>query len=120
MMLIHNYENAQSQLREQIIAGAYTKLGYIPRRQVMQELGISHGTMSEVVRTLQNEGYISYTGKNNRLVPQLPRKKVPTLNKSFLNTMRDLGLQVVTRYIQPPSRLPMDAELARAFDVPEG
>jgi DNA-binding GntR family transcriptional regulator len=120
MMTTQKYEAALEALRQQIIDGKFTSLGYIPRRQVMQELGISHGTMNEVVRTLQNEGYISYTGKNNRLLPQLPRKKVPTLDKSFLNTMRDMGIHVVTRYVQPPTRLPMDAELARAFNVPEG
>lgn len=120
MMTTQKYETALSTLREQIIEGKFTALGYIPRKQVMQELGISHGTMNEVVRTLQNEGYISYTGRNNRLIPQLPRKKVPTLDKSFLNTMRDLGFQVLTKYVETPTRLPMDAQLARAFGVPEG
>lgn len=113
-------EEAVEKLREQILRGEFGPRGILPTRsQLEQELGVTHATMNQVVLRLQGEGLITGSG-TRRLTATPPRKRVPWRDVPFMRFLREQGLEPIAEYIETPQRLPLDRELAAAFNVPEG
>ncbi len=113
-------EEAVAKLREQILRGEFGPRGILPTRsQLERELGVTHSTMNQVILQLQGEGLITGNG-TKRLTVTLPRKRIPWRDVPFMRFLREQGLEPIAEYIETPQRLPLDRELARAFNVPEG
>jgi DNA-binding GntR family transcriptional regulator len=113
-------EEAVARLREQILRGEFGPRGILPTRsQLERELGVTHSTMNQVILQLQGEGLITGNG-TRRLTATPPRRRVPWRDVPFMRFLREQGLDPIAEYIEIPQRLPMDRELATAFNVPEG
>jgi GntR family transcriptional regulator len=114
------FEEALIALREQIIRGTFGERGQMPPLSTLaSEFGVKNTSMSEVIRILQAEGLIASAG-NRRLTATPPRKRIPLMDKPFVEYIKAEGLEPVTDYVEEPARLPMSEELAARFRVPEG
>lgn len=120
MKRTEKFEEALVKLREQIVRGAFGERGQMPPLSTLaNEFKVKNTSMSEVVRILQAEGLIASAG-NRRLTATPPRKRIPLMDRPFVEYIRAEGLEPVTEYVEDPERLPMGKELAMAFDVSEG
>lgn len=120
MKKAEKFEEAAARLREQIVKGVFGERGQMPPMSVLEkELGVRHTTMVEVIRLLQGEGLVTGNG-NRRLTATPPRRRVPLTDAPFTAYLKREGLEPVTEYLELPERKPMEKELARLFNVPEG
>lgn len=116
----NHVETISQTIREQILAGAFKPYDVLPTRKALaDQFHTTPDTIAKVIALLQSEGLV-FAKEGRTIYVNTPRERITTTEETFRDYMKAQGFEVVQENLGEPHLIPMDPEVAKAFQMPVG